>query len=127
MRVVGTPLTSPICPHGYGAYLSTAVPSCTSCSPSKQQSSGVAAVQVASVLIPIITGVWIATAGYIVPYIQMQGFFQLFFWTNPYQVQSVGLFLALLWPSSRRGGPKHSGGRARGLPSRALDDHCSAD
>ena len=37
-------------------------------------------------LVPIVYGIWISTAGYVIPYNSMSPLFRLFFWTNPLQV-----------------------------------------
>ena len=43
--------------------------------------------QIAFLLVPIVYGVWISTAGYVVPYKSMSTLFTLFYWTNPLQVR----------------------------------------
>ena len=41
--------------------------------------------QIASVLIPMLTGAWITTGGYILPRSKMEGAYLWMFWTNPLQ------------------------------------------
>ncbi|CAI5487022.1 unnamed protein product, partial [Closterium sp. Naga37s-1] len=41
--------------------------------------------RLAFMLVPMVSGVWISTAGYVVPYSLMHFFFRPFYWTNPLQ------------------------------------------